>query len=154
MAEGEKPSGSKATPSALGKTKTKPTGRKGGTIFPRLPLETALKYSKKLVSKTAIGAQPELTILAGVFNNSGGKGKIRLSALKQFGLLEGTVTGYKATQLAKDIEAAPDETAKRALLRRAILSPKVYREIFNTYHGDLASRAQIRSRALALDVHP
>ncbi len=35
-----------------------------------------------------------------------------------------------------------------------MLSPKVYREIFNTYHGDLASKAQIRSRALALDVHP
>lgn len=154
MAEGEKPKGAKATPSAPGETKAKPTGRKGGTIFPRIPLDEALKYSRKLVSKTAIGPQPEQTVLAGVFGNSGGPGKIRLSALKQFGLLDGTVAGYKATRLAKDLEAAPDETARKVLLRRAILSPKAYREIFNTYHGDLASKAQIRSRALALGVHP
>jgi len=154
MAESEKSNSSKTSLSAPGKTKTKPTGRRGGTIFPRIALEEALKYSKKLVSKTAIGPQPEQTVLAGVFGNSGGPGKIRLSALRQFGLLDGTVAGYKATKLAKDIEAVPDETAKRTLLRRTVLSPKVYREIFNTYHGDLASKAQIRNRALGLDLHP
>src|SRR6185369_9443831 len=126
MAEGEKSNNTKTAPSAAGKAKTKRTGRKGGTIFPRIALEEALKYSKKLVSKTAIGSQAEKTILSGVFGNSGGPGKIRLSALKQFGLLDGTVAGYKATQLAKDIEAAPDETAKKTLLCRAMMSPKVY----------------------------
>ena len=136
------------------KTKTKPTGRKGGTIFPRIALKEALTYAKKLVSKTAVGPQPEQTILAGVFGNAGGPGKIRLSALKQFGLLEGTPAAYKATQLAKDIEAAPDDTARQALFRRAVLSPKVYREVFNTHHGDIASRAKVRGRALALEVHP
>lgn len=154
MAEGEKGNINKTASSVQGKARTKPTGRKGGSIFPRISLEEALKYSKKLVSKTAIGPQPEQTILAGVFGSSSGPGKIRLSALKQFGLLNGTVAGYRATQLAKDIEAAPDETAKKTLLARAMLSPKVYREIFNTYHGDLATKAQIRNRALGIDVHP
>ncbi len=154
MAESEKSASTNAAPSAPRKTKTKPTGRKGGTIFPRIPLEEALKHSKKLVSKTAIGPQSEQTVLAGVFGNSSGQGKIRLSALKQFGLLAGTRAGYKATPLAKEIESAPDETAKKTLLRRTMLSPRVYREIFNTYHGDVASKAQIRNRALGLDVHP
>lgn len=149
MAESEKPTSPKP-----GRTKTKPTGRKGGTIFPRIALKEALTYAKKLVSKTAVGPQPEQTILAGVFGNSGGPGKIRLSALKQFGLLEGTAAAYKATQLAKDIEAAPDDTTRQALFRRAMLSPKVYREVFNTYHGDIVSRTKVRSRALGLEVHP
>lgn len=73
-------------------TKKKPPkgGRKGGTTFPRLALQQALEYAKKLVSRTAISAQPEATVLAGIFGNSGPEGKVRLSALKQFGLLEGT----------------------------------------------------------------
>ncbi len=101
-----------------------------------------------------MAAQPEATILAGVFNNAGSPGKIRLSALKQFGLLEGTPAAYRATQLARDIEAAADETEKRPLLRRAVLKPKVYRDLFNTYHDDLASKAKIRGRAQALGIHP
>lgn len=75
MAEGEEPGSTKTGLSTPAKTKTKPTGRKGGTIFPRIPLQEALKYSKKLVSKTAIGSQPEQTVLAGVFGNSGGRGR-------------------------------------------------------------------------------
>jgi hypothetical protein len=129
-------------------------GRKGGTIFPRLDLKQALEYSKKLVSRTAVNPQPEATILAGVFNNAGSQGKIRLSALKQFGLLEGTPAAYKATQLARNIEAAADDTERENLILRAIQAPKLYRELINTYHGDRASRGQIRSRVQQLAVHP
>lgn len=129
-------------------------GRKGGTIFPRVPLKQALDYAKKLVSKTAVAPQPEATILAGVFNNGGPEGRIRLSALKQFGLLEGKASGYKATELARSIDAAVDDVEKRPLLEQALLASKVYRELFNTYQGDQASKAKIRSRAQQLDVHP
>jgi hypothetical protein len=136
------------------KTKTGKGGRKGGTIFPRLTLKQALEYSKKLVSKTAVASQPEATVLAGVFNNAGPEGKIRLSALKQFGLLEGKAAGYKAAQVARDIEGAANEGAKKHLIQRAMLAPKVYRELFNTYQGDQASKAKIRGRVQQLGVHP
>lgn len=129
-------------------------GRKGGTIFPRVALKQALDYSKKLVSKTAVAPQPEATILAGVFNNAGPEGQIRASALKQFGLMEGTPAAYKATQLAHDIDTAAEETERQPLVRRAMLSSKVYRELFDTYQGDQASKAKIRGRAQQLGVHP
>lgn len=66
-------------------------GRKGGTRFPQLGLVKALEYCGKLVSKTHTGPQPESIILPGVFNTSGTVGQVRASALKQYGLLEGTL---------------------------------------------------------------
>src|ERR1035441_1549792 len=99
MAETEKPA-----------TKKPPKGgRKGGTLFPKINLKQSLDYWKKAVSKTHTGPQPEGTILQGVFGNAGPAGRVRASALKQYGLLEGTVEAYKSTKLARDIDAAPDE---------------------------------------------
>lgn len=128
-------------------------GRKGGTIYPHISLQKALDYGKKLVSKTHIGSQPEDEILPGVFGNSGPDGKVRASALKQFGLMQGDATAYEATQLAKDIEAALPE-GRPALLQRAVLSSKIFNKIFDTFHGDTISKAQISKRAKELDVHP
>lgn len=127
-------------------------GRKGGATFPRIPLKQALEYSDKLVSKTHTGALPEATILAGVFG-SGTYGQVRASALKQYGLMEGDKTAYKATQLAQAIDAAlPEE--KPPLLKKALLTTKLFQEIFETFKGDTVSRAKIRQRAQALNVHP
>jgi len=156
---GETEKSEKTSPSNTGtgtpeKKKMPKGGRKGGTIFPRLKLKQALEYSKKLVSKTAVAPQPEATILAGVFNNAGPEGKVRISALKQLGLIQGTPTAYKATQLARDIEAAADEKEKQLLVRRAMLTSKVYRELFDTYQADQASKGKIRGRAQQLGVHP
>ena len=128
-------------------------GRKGGTIFPKLNLQKALEYGKKLTAKTHTGAQPEDEILPGVFGNSGPEGKVRASALKQFGLMQGDAKAYQATKLAKDIDAAlPD--GRPALLQRALLASKLFDKIFDTFHGDTVSKAQIAKRAKELDVHP
>lgn len=136
------------------KNKTMPTGRKkGGTIFPRVSLKQALNYAEKLVSKTHTGPQPESTILAGVFGNAGGVGQIRASALKQFGLLEGDRNAYKATDLAKSISAAPD-AERPELFQRAFLKPKVFQQVFETFHGDTVTAPKIRQRLLGLKVHP
>jgi hypothetical protein len=134
--------------------KTPPKGgRKGGTIYPHIGLQKALEYAKKLVAKTHTGTQPEDEILPGVFGNSGPEGKVRASALKQFGLMQGDAKAYQATQLAKEIEAAlPD--GRPALLQRAVLSSKVFNKIFDTFHGDKVSRAQVSKRAKELEVHP
>lgn len=128
-------------------------GRKGGTTFPRINLDRALQYADKLVSKTHTGALSESTILAGVFGSAGPEGQVRASALRQYGLLEGDKTAYKATPLAREIDAAPDEEKPR-LLQKAFLSSKLFQEIFETFQGDTVSRAKIRQRAQALKVHP
>src|SRR5258708_843261 len=125
-------------------------GRKGGTLFPKINLTQALDYAKKLVSKTHTGALPEKTILPGVFKNSGPNGKVRASALKQYGLMQGTSAGYEATKLAKEIDAAPTEE-RFPLLQRAFLSSKLFKEIFTTFQDDSVSKAKIEQRAKGLD---
>jgi len=128
-------------------------GRKGGTVFPRLELAKALQYTKKLVAKTHTSPQPARNILPGVFGSSGGRGKIRASALKQYDLLGGPVDAYKATELAKAIDAAP-EAEQGPLIRRAFLKPKVFSDLYKTFHGDTVSRARLEQRTKALEVHP
>lgn len=144
MADAEKPS----------KKQPPKGGRKGGTLFPKVKLQQAVDYAKKLVSKTHTGPLPEKTILPGVFGNAGSSGKIRASALKQYGLLEGQTEEYKATQLAKDLDAAPDDDARTPLLQRALLSSKTFLEIFQTFQGDTVSKAKVVQRAKGLKVHP
>jgi hypothetical protein len=135
------------------KTKPPKGGRKGGALFPKINLQQALDYARKLVAKTHTGAQPEKTILPGVFGNAGPMGKVRASALKQYNLLEGPIAAYKATQLAKDIGAALEEDLP-PLLERAFLNAKVFKEVFDTFHGDTVSKARIEQRAKGLEVHP
>lgn len=80
-------------------------------------------------------------------------GKVRASALKPYGLLEGPGAAYKATQLAKDIDAALEQDLP-PLLQRAFLNAKVFKQVFDTFHGDSVSKARIEQRAKGLDVHP
>lgn len=129
-------------------------GRKGGTLFPKVKLQQAVDYAKKLVSKTHTGPLPAATILPGVFGNAGAVGKVRASALKQYGLLEGPAEEYKATQLAKDLDAAPDDDVCAPLLQRALLSSKTFQEIFQTFQDDTVSKAKVVQRAKGLKVHP
>lgn len=132
--------------------KTPKGGRKGGTTFPRLGMADALNYSKKLVSKTHTGPQPVQTVLVGVFNNKGPEGGVRASALKQYGLLQGDSTGYEASPLARQIEAAvPEERAK--LVRQAFLTPKMFKQVYETLQSETASRARVRQAVLTAKVH-
>jgi hypothetical protein len=142
MVETEKPA-----PKAMPKG-----GRRGGPSFPRISLKKALEYSEKLVRKTHTGPQPEDAIFRGVFENVGPEGSVRASALKQYGLLEVTADGYKATDLAKEIVAALPEQ-RNPLLQRAFLTSKLFRNIFYTHNGDTVSTAKIRQNALGLKVH-
>lgn len=133
--------------------KKKPSGRKGGSIYPRVNLGEAEKYAKKLVSKTHTGPQAAAVILPGVFNSKSGSGRIRASALKQFGLLEGTPKAYSASDLARRLDAATDED--RAGFRiTAFLNPKLFGTLFATFANDSVSRARIRQQAANLKVHP
>lgn len=133
---------------------TKPKGgRKGGTQFPQVALKEAIEYSKKLVSKTHTGPQPEKIVLAGVFGSSNWMGKVRASALKQYGLLDGDSKAYAASALAKKIASAPEEDLP-ALLEKACLRPKVFRSLFDTFKGDKISMARLKQQAANLEVHP
>ena len=128
-------------------------GSKGGIRFPRTNLKQAISFAKKLVSKTHTGAQPARIILPGVFNNAGPEGQVRASALKQFDLLKGDSKAYEATELAKKISVAPQEEATE-LLKKACLNPKLFKQLYDTFHSDTATIAKIKQQAAHLKVHP
>lgn len=128
-------------------------GRKGGRRFPQYPLNDAVKWADKLVSKTHGGPQPADLIKAGVVEAKSGAGDVRISALKQFDLMEGTSKGYAATALAKELRSAPEDE-KSSLYARAALKPEVFAAIYETYHGDSVPLAKLKQRAGDLQVHP
>jgi hypothetical protein len=129
-------------------------GRKGGSVFPRLTLNDAISYAHKLVSKTHTARQPNDVILSGVIGAKGGTGAVRMSALKQYGFLEGDLkTNFSADDLAKKIAAAPPEELV-PLYRQAMLKPTVFKKLFDTFHGDTVSKAKLKQRAADLKVHP
>jgi hypothetical protein len=134
--------------------KTTPKGgRRGGTVFPRVDLAKAVKYAGKLVSKTHTGAQPKEIVYPGVFGTSGGQGNVRVSALRQFGLLKGNGSAFEATQLAKDIVAAPKEE-KPALLAQSFLKSKLCKKVYDTFQSDTVGKGKIRQQVLNFKVHP
>ncbi|MBS1841396.1 MAG: hypothetical protein JST77_11170 [Acidobacteria bacterium] len=129
-------------------------GRVGGTIFPRVPLDDALKFAETLARKTLGGPQPIETVLVSVFNNKGPEGQVRASALKQFGLLDGTAKegGYVATSLAREIDAAVPEE-RPAMWRRAFLTSKIFAQIYDALQGDTVTKARVRQIAMTNGVH-
>lgn len=129
-------------------------GRKGGAIFPRLSLKDALIYARKLVSKTHVEAQPRDVILSGVVGAKSGMGNVRMSALKQYGLLKGDdKSNYSADELAKKIVASPPDELV-SLYRQAVLKPTVFKRLFDTFHDDAVTKAKLKQRCADLKIHP
>lgn len=112
-----------------------------------------MAWATKLVSKTHIGAQPADIVYASVVNSKGPLGEIKVSALKQYGLLEGDKKAYGATDLAKAIAASPAEELP-ALYARAALAPPIFKALFDTFHGDDVPIGRLKQRAAELNVHP
>ncbi|UPG94308.1 hypothetical protein [Luteibacter aegosomatissinici] len=124
-------------------------GRKGGTIYPRMSLPDAVKNARKLVSKTHTSPQSEAAIFA-VVGAKGPQGGIKMSALKQYGFMEGDKTShFSASELAKKIESSPDDEL-RPFLREAALKPPVFRKIFDVFHGDEVTKANLSKGPLSL----
>lgn len=128
-------------------------GRRGGSQFPRLDLKQAIAFATKLVSKTHTGPQPEKIILKGVFNNTGPAGKVRAATMKQYDLLKGSPQAYEASDTAKQIVAAPSSEVSQ-LYKRTCLKPKLFKTLYDTFHGDEITKAKIRQQAANLKVHP
>jgi hypothetical protein len=96
---------------------------------------------------------PASTIYPGVFGVTGTMGQVRVSALRQYGLLKGDMKdGFEATQAAKDIAAAPPEDWP-ALYKVAALSPKVFKSLYDVFQGDTTTFAKVRQQSAQLKVH-
>lgn len=129
-------------------------GKKGGAVFPRYALESSVGAAKRLVSKSHAGPVSKDIYFSGVLQATGPTAEVKASSLKQYGLVHGTAqTGLTATSLAKTIVNA-DGTERMDALKKAALSPKVFKGIFDAFHGDPVNRSRLKQRASELNVHP
>ncbi|WMT92002.1 hypothetical protein [Pelagibacterium sp. H642] len=67
--------------------------------------------------------------------------------------MEGGQEGLYASNLAKKLAAAPADEMP-PLMETAALKPKLFRALFDTFHGDTVTKAKLRQRASDLNVHP
>lgn len=129
-------------------------GRKGGTIFPKILLDDIVPLAKRLVSKTHVSRQTRDMLMAGVVQTKGSNADVKISAMKQYGFLEGDNKNlYAATELAKKVSHA-DADELQTHLQEAMMQPKVFKLLFDTYHSDTISRVKLKQRAADLKVHP
>ncbi len=128
-------------------------GRKGGTRYPKISLEKAVGYAKRLVSKTHTSAQPASVVKPGVFDSNTWLGDLRLSGTKQYGFVEGDSKAYSASELAKKINASPKDELP-TLLMTACLKPKIFNTLHKTFHGETVNTAKLKQQALNSGVHP
>lgn len=132
---------------------TKKLIKKGGTRYPKYRLEDALVWGRKLVSRTHSGPQNHGVISAAVVESKGSTAEIKVSVLRQYGLLEGTSAAYTATELAKKIASSPPEDLG-PLYKAAALSPPIFAELYNTFGSGEVAKSRLKQRASALKVHP
>ncbi len=67
--------------------------------------------------------------------------------------MEGDSKGYYASELAKNINAASDDDLQ-SLLSKAALNPPLFKQLFDTFHGEELSSARLKQQILKLNVHP
>ena len=116
--------------------------------YPRLGLSKALEYARKFYNAEAqsfvapIVAITHFGFMAAGSNKDqmSGHASCALSALKHFALLEERDGDVGLTGRSLDILLAPnDDPARRKALREAVMSPAIYRELWDMYKGKLPS---------------
>lgn len=131
-------------------------GRKGGTTFPRYGLKHLSSYLKSLVSKTHTNSINIEQLNAGVFG-VGAKsipGKVKSSALKQFGLISGDNTKFKATELCSKITMSEGEEQK-LLFQNAFSKVAIFVNTLSTFQNSKTEKTKLGQYAVStLKVHP
>lgn len=131
-------------------------GKKGGTQFPRYSLEHLLPHLKNLASKTHTNAININQLNAGVFG-LGAKsptGKIKSSALKQFGLIAGDYSKLKGTELTSQITNSDGEERIKHL-QKAFKNVSVFVNAMHTFQNSKTDRVKIGQYAVStLKIHP
>lgn len=131
-------------------------GKKGGTSFPRYSLAHLNQFLNDLASKTHTASITISQLNAGIFKVGANSplGKVKCSALKQFGLLEGDYTKFKATELCSNITMSDGEEQKK-LFEKAFCNVSVFTNALNTYQNSKIEKTKIAQYSVStLKVHP
>lgn len=127
-------------------------GHKGGKRYPKLSLEQTLKYTNKLVTSTQT-FKPRLEVLATVFGSKTWLGMQRLSATRQYGLIQGNSKAMGASDLATGLKNA-SRGQITSLLQQACLSPDIFKAIYDQFIGQPVSRKDMQEFAVTQGINP
>ncbi len=130
--------------------------KRGGTMFPRYSLKDILQDLGRFVSKTHSDTIDLAQLNSGVFSlkANSGAGKIRLSAMRQFGLVDGVNAKLKASVLARNISNKSGDE-KVLHIQKSFLNPKSFGKTFSTFSGDSVTLDKISQYAVdPIRVHP
>jgi len=130
-------------------------GRSPG--FPFIPLRRALERAKALRQK-AKGNEARTVTAASAWEYGIKSSGLRqtIAALKHFGLIDYIGTGaerkIKLTEMANRIvlDERADSPERDALIKKAALTPKIFAELWEHWHGELPDDVEIRAE-LTLD---
>ncbi len=128
-------------------------GRHRSPNYPAVGLDEAVKRVRMLVEKDGkAGAPTEVAAKHIGFSGAHGTARAVISALRKFGLTSEQRGRIVPTPLAIDIlNFAPDHPRSRTAKVSAVLSPNVYKQLFERYadSGNLPSAAAIRPELIA-----
>ena len=133
--------------------------KRGGAMFPRITLEEAVRFAQTLRSIKYERPLPREIVFPAVFNARSWLGSVRASALKQYGLMDGNVKGYRATDLAGQILSASGKE-RLFFLQTACLNPRVFGGLsaaVNLFDGSVDGRriplSRLSEEVANLNVH-
>ncbi len=114
--------------------------------YPFIPLGPALERARAVYSEEGRNAaRPEVIVSHWRYSAKSSGGKQTLSALRQFGFLEGEgsvrLTDAALRILLDDREDSPD---RQRLIRQAALRPQIHRRLWDRYRTSLPSEANLR----------
>jgi len=125
----------------------RPKGR--SPSYPAINLESAIQRAQALYTKERQHSTPVATIVKHWgYKSSSGPASLTLAALKKFGLVEdegvGAARRAKVSDLAVNIIANPDSSARLAAIQEAALRPPIHHELWERYGSAPPSDDKLR----------
>jgi hypothetical protein len=124
------------------------SGPKGGTRYPRYSLTELEPQLKLIASKTTTAALDYESFCMGVFG-VGYKDvcQVKMSSLKQFGLVQYEKNQISATNLCRKI-ALRDDNEREVLFRKAFYNVNPFLRVLQTFSGRKSSASEIGTFAV------
>ena len=131
--------------------------RKKSPRYPSMDLQESLEKAVSLYKENHLHAIPNDAAAQsmGYSNANNGSALSAMASLRYFGLVERAGPGMLAA--SKDVEIfeyAPSKEAKKALLRKWLLTPPVFQKLFDKYGAHLPSDAAIKYDLIQMEFLP
>ena len=123
-------------------------GRPRSPAFPSIDLEKAIERATTLYKKEGRHSVPrEIAFDHWGYTEKSGMARLSVAAMRYFGLIGwGQDKQLTLTELALDIltDNRDDSHERQEAIRRAALAPRIHKDIWDKYGGELPSNATLR----------